>query len=133
MRLLTASLLALSLTAGAAHAAPNQGIAAAFGNTVKALYPDGKYQWLWFNADGSWEAFGRRGKWSSGKWSAKDAGEVCLKQAKPIPIPFKYCTPFPTSGGVGAVWTSKSMEGDPIKVTVVKGIQRPPAAQAATQ
>ena len=43
MRLLTASLLALSLTAtaltaGAAHAAPNQGIAAAFGNTVKALY-----------------------------------------------------------------------------------------------
>lgn len=107
-----------------AVAAESRGVAAAFGNTVKALYPDGKYQWLWFKPDGTWEAFGRRGKWSSGKWSEKDA-KVCLKQAKPISIPFKYCTAFPASGGVGAVWTSKSVEGDPIKVTVVKGIQRP--------
>ena len=133
MRLLTASLTALALVATSAHAGPSQGITASFGNTVKALYPDGKYQWLWFNADGSWEAFGRRGKWSSGKWSAKEAGEVCLKQAKPIPIPFKYCTAFPANGGVGAVWTSKSMEGDPIKVTVVKGIQRPPGQPAAAR
>ena len=29
------------------------------------------------------------------------------------------------NGGVGAVWSSKSMEGDPIKVTVVRGIQKP--------
>lgn len=131
MRLFIASLTALALVATSAEAAPSQGITAAFGNTVKALYPDGKYQWLWFNPDGSWEAFGRRGKWSSGKWSAKDAGEVCLKQSKPIPIPIKYCTPFPANGGVGAVWTSKSMEGDPIKVTVVKGIQRPSGARPA--
>ena len=120
--------LAAALTVGAvqpAGAAETRGVAAAFGNTVKALYPDGRYQWLWFKADGSWEAFGRRGKWSSGKWSEKDAGKVCMKQSKPIPIPFKYCTDFPTSGGVGAVWASKSMEGDPIKVTVVRGIQRP--------
>lgn len=116
----------LALTAAvSANATESRGVAAAFGNTVKALYPDGKYQWLWFKADGTWEAFGRRGKWSSGKWSQKDAGKVCLKQAKPLPIPFNYCTDFPTNGGVGAVWTSKSMEGDPIKVTVVKGIQRP--------
>ena len=97
----------------------------AFTVLPKALYPDGRYQWLWFNADGTWEAFGRRGKWSSGKWSQKGASQVCLKQSRPIPFPFSYCTPFPASGGVGAVWTSKSMEGDPIKVTVVKGIQRP--------
>jgi hypothetical protein len=130
MRLLTLP-LAAALTLGAvlpAAAAESRGVAAAFGNTVKALYPDGKYQWLWFKADGTWEAFGRRGKWSSGKWSEKDAGKVCLKQAKPIPIPLKYCTDFPTNGGVGAVWTSKSMEGDPIKVTVVRGIQKPPAS-----
>ena len=123
--------IAAALTLGAVQpgaAAETRGVAASFGNTVKALYPDGKYQWLWFRADGTWEAFGRRGKWSSGKWSEKDAGKVCLKQAKPISIPFKYCTDFPATGGVGAVWTSKSMEGDPIKVTVVRGIQKPPAA-----
>jgi len=128
MRLLSLS-LAAALTLGAvqpAAAAETRGVAAAFGNTVKALYPDGKYQWLWFKADGTWEAFGRRGKWSSGKWSEKDA-KVCMKQSKPIPIPFKYCTDFPANGGVGAVWASKSMEGDPIKVTVVRGIQKPPA------
>lgn len=121
--------LAAALTLGAVQpgaAAETRGVAAAFGNTVKALYPDGKYQWLWFRADGTWEAFGRRGKWSSGKWSEKDAGKVCLKQSKPIPIPLKYCTDFPTNGGVGAVWASRSMEGDPIKVTVVRGIQKPP-------
>jgi len=127
MRLLTLS-LAAALSLGAAHAAAaaeGRGVAVSFGNTVKALYPDGKYQWLWFKADGTWEAFGRRGKWSSGRWSEKDAGKVCLKQSKPLPIPFSYCTDFPASGGIGAVWTSKSMEGDPIKVTVVRGIQRP--------
>jgi hypothetical protein len=124
---LSAAALTLALAAGPALAAetPRGGVTAAFGNTVKALYPDGRYQWLWFNADGTWEAFGRRGKWSSGKWTVKNAGQVCLKQAKPIPIPLSYCTAFPAGGGVGAVWTSKSMEGEPIKVTVVKGIQRP--------
>ena len=98
-----------------------------------ALYPDGRHQWLWFNADGTWEAFGRRGKWSSGKWSQKGASEVCLKQSRPFPVPFKYCTAFPATGGVGAVWSSKSMEGDPIEVTVIKGIQRPAAKGAAAR
>jgi hypothetical protein len=133
---LFAATLSLVLAAGAASAAEparQGGVAAAFGNTVKALYPDGRYQWLWFNADGSWEAFGRRGKWSSGKWAQKDAGQVCLKQSKPIPIPLNYCTAFPATGGVGAVWTSKSLEGEPIKVTVVKGIQRPAAAAGAAR
>lgn len=126
---------AVALIAGSAQAAEpaRGGVSGAFGNTVKALYPDGRHQWLWFKADGTWEAFGRRGKWSSGKWSQKDAGEVCLKQAKPIPIPFNYCTAFPSGGGVGAVWTSKSIEGEPIKVTVVKGIQRPAAAAGAAR
>lgn len=127
MRLLLSSIAALTLIAGSAQAATSasQGFAAAFGNTVKALYPDGKYQWLWFKPDGTWEAFGRRGRWSSGKWSQKDASLVCLRQSKPFPIPFNYCTAFPAGSGVGAVWASKSLEGEPIRVTVVKGIQRP--------
>ena len=128
--------LSLVLVAGAAAAAEPArpgGVAAAFGNTVKALYPDGRHQWLWFNADGTWEAFGRRGKWSSGKWSQKGASEVCLKQSRPFPVPFKYCTAFPATGGVGAVWSSKSMEGEPIEVTVIKGSQRPAATGAAAR
>ena len=128
-RRFAAATLAIALAApAAASAADANGLSAAFGNTVKALYPDGRYQWLWFHADGSWEAFGRRGKWSSGRWTQADGQRVCLRQSRPIPIPFNYCTTFPANGGVGVVWASKSMEGDPIKVTVVKGIQRPPAA-----
>lgn len=132
---LSAAALSVALIAGSAHAAEpaGGGVSAAFGNTVKALYPDGRHQWLWFKADGTWEAFGRRGKWSSGKWSQKEAGEICLKQAKPIPIPLNYCTAFPSGSGVGAVWASKSIEGEPIKVTVVKGIQRPAAAAGAAR
>ena len=122
---LSAAALGLSLLATAASAAEPAragGVASAFGNTVKALYPDGP-----------WEAFGRRGKWSSGKWSQKDASHVCLRQSKPFPVPFNYCTAFPAGGGVGAVWTSKSMEGEPIRVTLVKGIQRPAAPAAAAR
>ena len=124
LRALTAALV-LAL-ASSAHAAPPEprGVAIAFGNTVRALYSDGKYQRLWFNADGTWEAVGRRGKFSAGKWSQKDQ-KVCLKQSRPFPAPFKYCTDFPATGGLGAVWTSRDWEGEPIKLTVVKGIERP--------
>lgn len=126
-RLFAAALSCALVADAAASAEPTRvgGVTAAFGNTVKALYPDGRYQWLWLKADGTWEAFGRRGKWSSGKWSQKDASLVCLRQSKPFPIPFNYCTAFPAGSGVGAVWASKSLEGEPIRVTVVKGIQRP--------
>lgn len=126
MRLLPA--LVVLLTAApfaAAHAAPEpSGLAAAFGNTVKALYPDGKYQHMWFRADGGWEAVGRRGKFSAGRWSVSDR-KVCLKQTRPFPAPFRYCTEFPSTGGVGAVWTSRDWQGEPIRLTVVKGIERP--------
>lgn len=136
---LFAATLSLALVASAATAAEpvrgggSGGVAAAFGNTVKALYPDGRYQWLWFNADGTWEAFGRRGKWSSGKWLQKDPSQVCLKQSRPFPIPFNYCTTFPAGSGVGAVWSSKSIEGEPIRLTVVKGIQRPAVTAAGAR
>jgi len=104
--------------------ADGAGVAAAFGNTVKAQYPDGRYQRLWIRADGTWDAVGRRGQRTSGKWAEKN-GKVCLKQSKPFPAPFKYCTAFPASGGIGAVWTSKDMSGEPIRLTVVPGIERP--------
>lgn len=100
------------------------GVAAAFGNTIEAVYPDGRYQRLWLKPDGSWEAIGRRGHWSAGKWTQKQ-DRLCLKQARPFPSPFKYCTAFPSDGRIGAVWTSRAMDGQPIRVTLLAGIERP--------
>lgn len=115
----------LGLNAQAAPATPPEprGIAAAFGNTVKTFYADGRSQRIWLKPDGRWEAIGRRGTHSSGKWTQKGE-KVCLRQTKPIPVPFSYCTHFPPEGGVGAVWTGKDMAGEPIRLTVVPGIER---------
>lgn len=101
-------------------------VAAAFGNTVVATYPDGRLQRIWLRADGTYDAVGRRGKPSSGKWTLK-ADKVCLKQSSPFRAPISYCTPFPAGEGVGATWTGKDISGTPIKLKLVKGIQRPPS------
>lgn len=120
-----AAVSAISLLAfGSLAQATPVGLTAAFGNTVKARYPDGRYQRYWFKADGTWDAIGRRGKPSSGKWTAK-GDNVCLKQTKPFAAPLKYCTTFPGEGGPGAKWAGKSAGGDPIQLSVVKGIERP--------
>ena len=119
----------LALIFGSPGSAPAQtlephGLTVAFGNTVKALYSDGKYQRIWFRADGGWEALGRRGSHTAGRWFITDK-RVCLQQARPFPAPFRYCTEFPAGGGFGAVWTSRDWQGEPIKLSVVKGIERP--------
>jgi len=115
-------LAALSLMLGGeAVAAPDpHGVAAAIGNTVKATYPDGRFQRYWFKADGTWRAIGRRGTASSGKWTQK--GEtVCLKQTKPFAGPFKYCTSFPSTGTLGSSWPAKDAGGGKIRLSLVKG------------
>jgi hypothetical protein len=112
----------LLLTAGGAMAAPEPaGIAAAFGNTVKATYPDGRFQRYWFSPDHTWHAIGRRGTASSGKWTQKGGETVCLKQTKPFPAPFKYCTSFPSTGTVGSSWPAKDAGGGRITLALVKG------------
>jgi hypothetical protein len=103
-----------------------RGLAAAFGNTVKALYADGRYERIWLHEDGSWEALGRSGKSSSGKWRQKGE-KVCLHQSRPFPVPFSYCTEFPPDGGLGVAWSGRDMKGEPIRLTVVRGIERPTA------
>jgi hypothetical protein len=97
-----------------------KGIAAAYGNTVKAVYPDGRFQRYWFDADGTWRAVGRRGTASSGKWTVKGE-KVCLRQSKPFPSPVKYCTDFPSGGRLGSSWPSKDAGGGGIKLMLVKG------------
>ena len=121
MRTLLISAAAVLLAAGAAHAAPaTGGLAEAFGNTVKATYPDGRFQRYWFKADGTWRAIGRRGTASSGRWT--QAGErVCLKQTKPFAGPFKYCTQFPDGAGLGSSWPAKDAGGGKITLSLVKG------------
>jgi len=116
--------LFMGLNGQAATPEAPHGVAAAFGNTVKALYPDGRYQRIWIRSDGTWEALGRRGGWSSGRWTQKNE-KLCLKQSRPIPAPFSYCTAFPSDGSVGVQWASKDMRGVPIQLTLVPGIDRP--------
>jgi hypothetical protein len=108
-----------------AQAADLPDIAAAFGNTVLATYPDGRAQRIWLRADGSYDAIGRRGKPSSGRWSLK-ADKVCLKQSKPFRAPFSYCTSFPERGDIGVTWSGKDLSGTPIRLKLVKGVQTPP-------
>ena len=131
MRLLlliaAAALLSAAAVAATAPTLLNlepRGIAAAFGNTVKAVYPDGRQQRIWLRPDGAWQAIGPRGNWSAGHWSIRN-GRVCMTQSRPFPSPFRYCTDFPADGGPGVVWTSRDWQGHPISLTVVKGIEEP--------
>jgi len=116
MRLqLAAAALVLAPTLALA-ASDDASLAPAFKGTIVSTYPDGRQGKLWLSEDGSYKAAGRRGDLSSGHWKVK-GDKVCLSQAHPIPAPFAFCTPKPTS----TVWTAKAVSGEPIKVKVVKG------------
>ena len=116
---LSALVLTLALAGGAVAAEP-LGFAAACGNTVKATYPDGRFQRYWVQPDGTWRAIGRRGKPSSGKWTQKGES-VCLKQTKPFAAPFRYCTDFSAAKGLGDSWPAKDAGGGKITLSLVKG------------
>jgi hypothetical protein len=107
-----------------AQAAPLDDVKAAFGNTVLSTYPDGRIQRIWLKEDGSYDAIGRRGKPSAGTWRVKGE-KVCLKQTRPFRAPMSYCTSFPADGDIGVTWSGKDISGTPIKLKLVKGIQRP--------
>ncbi len=113
-----------ALTSSVALADEPRGLAAAFGNTIKALYPDGRTHRIWLQPDGGWEAVGRTGKTSSGRWTLKGE-KVCLKQSRPIALPISYCAPFPVDGSVGAVWAGRDMSGESVRMTLVKGFDAP--------
>lgn len=112
---------AVSLTSLNAQAADLDRVAAAFGNTVMSIYPDGKSQKIWLHPDGLWDGLSRKNEPLQGKWALKGE-KVCLRQTKPPTLPFSYCTPFPTDAHVGVTWTSKDFVGTPIRLTVLKGM-----------
>jgi len=110
-----------SLMGTAAHAAPAS-VQQAFGNTIVSTYPDGRKGELWLEPGGAYSAEGRRGDMSSGHWTVKGS-QLCLKQAKPIGVPFSFCTPIP-SAGLSGTWSAKAVSGEAIKVKLVKGHEK---------
>jgi hypothetical protein len=117
----TALALAVSLSALNAQAADLSRLAAAFGNTVMSIYPDGRTQKIWLHPNGDWDGVGRNGKPLAGHWALK-GDQVCMRQTNPPTLPFSYCTKFPNEPHVGVVWTSKDFGGNPITLTVIKGM-----------
>ena len=118
--LAAAGLLAATLTATTVAAkATSPAVDAAFGNTIVSTYPDGRVAQLWLKEDGSYSAEGRRHDPSSGHWSVKGA-KLCLKQSRPMSVPFRFCTPIP-DGGMEHAWSAKAVTGEDIRVQIVKG------------
>lgn len=97
-------------------------VAAAFGNTVVTLYPDGRTQEIWLQPDGRWTGLSRAHKDLAGKWMLK-GDKVCMRQQTPPTLPFSYCTAFPPDARVGAAWTGRDFGGTPIQLKLVRGVQ----------
>jgi hypothetical protein len=112
-------LLVLAAAALACTAATSAPVAEAIGNTIVSTYPDGRTVELWLAADGSFTGQGRSHDPSSGSWTVKDGG-LCLKQSRPIPTPFSFCTPIPSSG-FSAEWVAKAPDGESIRIKLVHG------------
>ncbi len=117
--ILVLAAVATGLSAAPAFAAEKSALGAAFKNTIVSTYPDGRQARLWLKADGSYTAEGRRKDRSDGHWKLK-GDQICLRQSHPATLPLSYCTAIP-SGGLGASWRAKSVTGEPITVTLVKG------------
>ena len=124
----SARLLALTLVAAplAAHAdAGGVGVAdsvqKAFGNTIVFTYPDGRTALLWLRPGGEFSGKGRRRLLYSGTWAEK-GDKLCLKQSRPIPLPFSYCTPIPS----GPHWTGKAITGEPLTLKLLPGVVEVP-------
>ncbi|MGZ3273269.1 MAG: hypothetical protein ACXU82_12995 [Caulobacteraceae bacterium] len=130
----TAPILALSLVLagsvtaaraedGAMAATRDPRLEMAFGSTIVSTYPDGRQAELWLKRDGAYEAEGRRHDRSGGTWQIKTDGKaqkLCLKQRRPFPTPFSFCTPVPEAG-LERPWTGKAYTGEQISIRLVRG------------
>lgn len=114
--LLLVALLASPASAASAQSAPPD-VAAAFGNTVLTVDPDGRSRKIWLNPDGSWTGLSRRGLDLAGQWTVKGE-QVCLKQSKPR-LPGSLCERFPSKPGV--VIQAKDPTGKAVQLKLVKG------------
>ncbi len=98
-----------------------------FGSTIVSTYPDGRQAELWLKRDGTYESEGRRHDRSSGVWQIKgddkEGHKLCMKQRRPIPAPFSFCTPCPER--LDRPWTAKAYTGEQISVRLVHGMFDP--------
>ena len=115
--LLQMLLMATAVASGGTAVRPS--LEAAFGATIVSTYPDGRTAQLWLNRDGGYAASGRRHDRSSGRWSV-EGDKLCLRQSRPIPVPFRDFAPIPR-GGVGATWAGRAVTGEPIRLQLVAG------------
>ena len=106
-----------ALVAGLATAASameiDPQIRRAFTGTIVSTYPDGRTALLWLYEGGSYRALGRRRQPSSGRWSVK-GDQICMKQRKPLPVPFSYCTAIPRGENAAA----KAPTGERIRIAL---------------
>ena len=93
----------------------------AFGNTIISTYPDGRTALLWLKASGEYSGKGRRRTSYSGAWTEKE-GKLCLRQSRPIPLPFSFCTPIPS----GSSWTGRAVTGEPVTFKLLPGVVEVP-------
>jgi hypothetical protein len=114
--LLSAALVAAPLGAQAA-APPSANVAAAFGNTVLTIDPDGRSRKIWLQPDGTWTGRSRRGLDLAGKWTTK-GDKVCLSQSKPR-LFGSMCEVFPSDPKVGV--DAKDPTGKMVHLKLVKG------------
>ena len=117
------SLAAATLAASALCAAPGMAsaapanVAAAFGNTIVSVDPDGRSRKIWLTPDGNWTGLSRRGLALAGKWTVKD-DKVCLTQSKPK-LFGSLCQEFPTDPKTGV--DTKDPTGKSVHLKLVKG------------
>ena len=118
VRIVLSAAMVGSLIAVAAFA-DNAAVSPAFGNTIVSTYPDGRKAELWLQPNGSYTAEGRRHDPSRGHWNVK-GDKLCLRQARPVPMLFSFCTAIPQSG-MNAAWSAKAATGEAITVRLVRG------------
>ena len=110
--------LALALPAISVRAADAPAnVAAAFGNTVMTIDPDGRSRKIWLQPDGTWTGLSRRGLDLAGKWTVKGE-KVCLTQSKPH-LFGSMCEVFPSDPKVGI--DAKDPTGKQVHLKLVKG------------
>jgi hypothetical protein len=118
------AVLGLGAASSVGAAAPAANVAAAFGNTIVSIDPDGRSRKIWLRPDGSWTGLSRRGLALAGKWTVKD-GKVCLSQSKPR-LFGSLCQVFPTDPRTGI--DTKDPTGTAVHLKLVRGhVEKYPA------
>ncbi|MHB8284537.1 MAG: hypothetical protein ACYDD1_07660 [Caulobacteraceae bacterium] len=121
MILAAISLLAASASVPASTAPVTEAmLEPAFSATVLSTYPDGRTSKLWLNRDGTFTGEERDHAKKGGKWNLQGQS-ICLRQTKPVPIPFlHFCSPIPATG-VSVAWNGKAITGEPIVIRLIPG------------